>query len=73
MKVYLYIAKQKKTLKMYLPYIEALGKKLDITPQSGRCRHRYDIGSMDHAGSTACRKITQDGHSIHGVSTRRHL
>ena len=31
MKVYLYIAKQKKTLKMYLPYIEALGKKLDIT------------------------------------------
>ena len=30
MKVYLYIAKQKKTLKMYLPYIEALGKKLDI-------------------------------------------
>lgn len=26
MKVYLYIAKQKKTLKMYLPYIEALGK-----------------------------------------------
>ena len=26
MKVYLYIAKQKKTLKMYLPYIEALSK-----------------------------------------------
>ena len=31
MKVYLFISKHKKTLKMYLPYIEALQQKLDIT------------------------------------------
>lgn len=30
MKVYLFISKHKKTLKMYLPYIEALQQKLDI-------------------------------------------
>lgn len=29
MKVYLFISKHKKTLKMYLPYIEALTQKLD--------------------------------------------
>ncbi len=31
MKVYLFISKQKKLLKMYLPYTEALSHKLDIT------------------------------------------
>lgn len=31
MKVYLFISKHKKTLKMYLPYIEALQQKFDIT------------------------------------------
>ena len=31
MKVYLFISNQKKLLKMYLPYIEALNKQLDIT------------------------------------------
>lgn len=31
MKVYLFISKQKKLLKMYLPYTEALQQKLDIT------------------------------------------
>ena len=31
MKVYLFISNHKKLLKMYLPYIEALNKQLDIT------------------------------------------
>ena len=31
MKVNLFISKHKKTLKMYLPYIEALQQKFDIT------------------------------------------
>lgn len=31
MKVYLFISKEKKLLKMYEPYTEAMSQKLDIT------------------------------------------
>ena len=49
MKVYLFISNHKKLLKMYLPYIEALNKQLDITNSLVDADIVLIIRSMDMA------------------------
>ena len=61
MKVYLFISNHKKLLKMYLPYIEALNKQLDIT---------NSLVDADMAGSPDSQESKADGHSLHRLSTR---
>ena len=61
MKVYLYIAKQKKTLKMYLPYIEALGKKLDITHNLADADIVMILGAWTMQGAQLAKKSRKMG------------
>ena len=61
MKVYLYISKQKKTQKMYLPYMEALGKKLDITHQLADADIVMILGAWTMQGAQLAKKSRKMG------------
>ena len=59
MKVYLFISNQKKLLKMYLPYIEALNKQLDITNSLVDADIVLIIGAWTWQGAQIAKKAKQ--------------
>lgn len=59
MKVYLFISNHKKLLKMYLPYIEALNKQLDITNNLVDADIVLIIGAWTWQGAQIARKAKQ--------------
>ena len=61
MKVYLFISKQKKLCKMYLPYTEALHQKLDITKQLVDADIVLILGAWTMAGAQLARKARKMG------------
>lgn len=61
MKVYLFISKQKKLHKMYLPYTEALHQKLDITQQLVDADIVLILGAWTMAGAQLARKSRKMG------------
>ena len=61
MKVYLFISKQKKLCKMYLPYIEALHQKLDLTKQLVDADIVLILGAWTMAGAQLARKSRKMG------------
>lgn len=61
MKVYLFISKQKKLCKMYLPYTEALHQKLDITKQLVDADIVLILGAWTMAGAQLARKSRKMG------------
>ncbi len=61
MKVYLFISKQKKLYKMYLPYIEALHQKLDITPNLVDADIVLILGAWTRNGAQLARKSRKMG------------
>ena len=73
MKVYLFISNHKKLLKMYLPYIEALNKQLDITNSPVDADIVLVIGAWTWQGSPDSQESKADGHSLHRLSTRRYF
>ena len=61
MKVYLFISKQKRLYKMYLPYIEALNQKLDITKQLVDADIVLILGARRMDGARLARKSRKMG------------
>ncbi len=61
MKVYLFITPHKKMLKMYLPYTEALGKKLDITHQLSDADIVLILGAWTMQGAQLAKKAKRMG------------
>ena len=61
MKVYLFISKQKKLLKMYLPYIEALHQKLDLTDDMVDADIVVIIGAWTIAGAQRAKQSLKMG------------
>ncbi len=61
MKVYLFISKQKQLYKMYLPYIEALHQKLDLTKQLADADIVLILGAWTMAGAQLARKSRKMG------------
>ncbi|MBN2916214.1 MAG: hypothetical protein JTJ26_09000, partial [Prevotella sp.] len=59
MKVYLFISNHKKLLKMYLPYIEALNKQLDITNSLVDADIVLIIGAWTWQGAQIAKKAKQ--------------
>lgn len=59
MKVYLFISNHKKLLKMYLPYIEALNKQLDITNSLVDADIVLVIGAWTWQGAQIAKKAKQ--------------
>ena len=59
MKVYLFISNHKKLLKMYLPYIEALNKQLDITNNLVDADIVLIIGAWTWQGAQIAKKAKQ--------------
>lgn len=71
MKVYLFISKEKKLLKMYEPYTEAMSQKLDITDKLTDADVVLILGAWTMQGAPTGEEIAQDGHSIHRLSAGR--
>lgn len=61
MKVFLFISKQKKTLSMYLPYFEALNKKLDITRNMADADIVLLLGAWTMKGARLAKKSRKMG------------
>ena len=61
MKVYLFISKQKKLLKMYLPYTEALNHKLDITKNLADADIVMILGAWTMKGAQLAKKSRKMG------------
>ncbi len=61
MKVYLFISKGKKLLKMYLPYIEALNQKFDITHSLVDADLVLIVGAWTMQGAQLARKSRKMG------------
>ena len=61
MKVYLFFSKQKKLLKMYLPYIETLNLKLDITDNLVDADIVLIVGAWTISGAQLARKSRKMG------------
>lgn len=61
MKVYLFASKEKKVLKMYLPYIETLQQKLDITTQMADADIVLILGAWSIKGARTARKARRMG------------
>ena len=60
-KIYLFISKQKKLCKMYLPYIEALHQKFDTTQQLADADIVLILGAWTIAGAQLARKSRKMG------------
>ena len=61
MKVYLFISKEKKLLKMYEPYTEAMSQKLDITDKLTDADVVLILGAWTMQGAQLARKSRKMG------------
>lgn len=61
MKVYLFISKEKKLLKMYEPYTEAMSQKLDITDKLTDADVVLILGAWTMLGAQLARKSRKMG------------
>ena len=61
MKVYLFVSKKKKLFKMYQPYLDSLGKQLDITQDMVDADIVLILGAWTMRGAQVARKSRQMG------------
>lgn len=61
MKVYLFVSKQKKQLKMYQPYLDSLDKQLDITQQMADADIVLIVGAWTMKGAQVARQARNMG------------
>ena len=61
MKVFLFVSKQKKLYKMYMPYLDALNKQLDIVKQMADADIVLIVGAWTIKGAQLARQARKMG------------